>query len=76
MSTETKTALDDALTAHIADEYGDISGAWVMVIETTNLAQYVDDRTSWVLETREKQSSIMTTGLLFSGLHLSRGDDD
>lgn len=69
MSDSTKVALAEAISAHIADESdGDITGAWVVVVETTSLADMDDDRSSWFTVTRDMQSTFTTVGLLYAAL--------
>lgn len=70
MSAETKSALESAIAAHIADaNEGDIIGAWVVVVETTSLAEMDDDRSSWFTVTRDMQSTFTPDGLLWSALN-------
>lgn len=77
MSEQTSAARDAAISAHIADEHdGDLTGAWVLVTETTNMDEYDDDRTSFTIHTRGRQSMLMTTGLLYSAMNYSSIDDD
>lgn len=75
MSEQTKTALDAAVAAHIADECdGDIATAWVVIAETTNLEEIDDNMSAFYIDTRETQSLYTTDGLLFHALH--RGGND
>lgn len=76
MSEQTKTALDAAIAAHVADEYeGDMVTAWVCVTETTTLDILNEGGGTMVIETRDMQSNYLTTGLLHTALHVG-GDDD
>lgn len=76
MSDTTKTALDAAIAAHVADEYdGDMVTAWVVITETTTLEMLDSGDGSMVIETRDMQSSYLTTGLLHTALHVG-GDDE
>lgn len=76
MSAETKAALQDAIAAHVADECeGDSAGAWVVVAETTNVADIEADLSSWYIASRDYQSSIMTNGLLYSALSVNSAPD-
>jgi len=79
MSAETKAALDEAITSHIADECeGDLTGAWVVVTETTSLAEMDSDKSAWFTATRDMQSNFTTDGLLYSALRAQRSthEDD
>jgi hypothetical protein len=75
-------ALEAAIEAHVHDECdGDLTGAWVLVTETTTLADMDNNDSVFFWATREKQSSFMTDGLLSAVLHRERyartdGDDD
>jgi hypothetical protein len=37
MSEQTRDALSDAIAAHVADETGDMVGAWVVLAETPSI---------------------------------------
>jgi len=79
MSAETKANLDAAIAAHIADECeGDLTGAWVVVTETTSLAEMDADKSAWFTATRDMQSNFTTDGLLYAALKVQRGthEDD
>lgn len=70
MSADTKASMERAIEAHIADaNEGDIIGAWVVVVETTSLAEMDDDRSSWFTVTRDMQSTFTSNGLLWSALN-------
>lgn len=71
----TKTALDAAIAAHVADEYdGDMVTAWVVVTETTTIGMLDAGEGAMVIESREMQSSYLTTGLLYSALNVGGND--
>lgn len=77
MSAETYTALEQAIQAHVQDETGDLTGAWIVLTETTNLTDYDADRATW--QTTKKGSHFTIRGLLESQLDVTRGtqgDDD
>jgi len=81
MSAETRAALESALEAHVADECdGDLTGAWVVVAETTTLTDMDNDDSVFYWDARDNQSSFMSDGLLSAVLNRSRyhrtGDDD
>jgi hypothetical protein len=63
LSEQTKAALDDAIRAHIADEYdGAITSSWVLVAEYMPLDG--DDEYTHVIDVvRSGQSSMTTIGL-------------
>lgn len=76
MSDETRAALAEAINAHVADECdGDLVGGWVLITETTNLAEFDDEQSSFYILTRVNQSNFMTTGLLYRALEMGRFDD-
>lgn len=69
MSVETHAQLEAAIEAHIANECdGDITGAWVILAETTTLTELDTDESSYYIGTRENQSVFMTDGLLHTAL--------
>jgi hypothetical protein len=69
MSAETKAALEAAIEAHVADECdGDLAGAWVLVTETTTLAEMDEDDSVFYITTRNNQSRFLTDGLLYTAL--------
>lgn len=72
MSAETRQALSDAIVAHVADECGDMVGAWVVLAETPSADELAGGPSSFFTVSREAQSAFMTTGLLFQGLEVSR----
>lgn len=80
MSDTTKTALEAAIEAHIADECdGDLTGAWVVVAETTTLTDMDNDDSVFYWDARDNQSSFMSDGLLSAVLNRARyhrTDDD
>lgn len=44
MSADTKAALAEAIAAHCADEGdGEVIGAWIVLAETTSLAEWADN---------------------------------
>ena len=74
MSEQTKTALEAAIAAHIADECdGDHSTAWVVVTDTTSLDDIDTGRSSMYICTKEMQSMYTSDGLLYNALNV-RGD--
>ncbi len=76
MSDETRTALQDAIVDHIADEYpGDMVTAWVLITETTSIDMLDAGVGSMIVETREMQSAYQTVGLIYSALTQEPGDD-
>lgn len=72
MSEQTWDALSDAIAAHVADETGDMVGAWVVLAETPSADELAGGPSSFFNVTRAGQSAFMTTGLLFQGLDVSR----
>lgn len=52
MSEQTRAALADAIAAHVADETGDTPGAWLVLTETTSLAEWADDTSSMHISSR------------------------
>lgn len=80
MSEETHDNLTAAIAAHIADETGDMVGAWVVLAETPNAEELAGGPSSFFNATRHGQSAFMTTGLLFQALDVARfssgGTDD
>lgn len=78
MSTETKAALDAAIQAHAADEWGgDYVVDWVLV---AGLVDTTDGHSLGVGESRSPMPAYITTGLLTEALNLDTGyertDDD
>lgn len=70
MSADTKAALEAAIEAHIADECdGDLAGAWIVLAETTTLADIDDETVSFYYEARTNQSRFLTDGLLYNALN-------
>lgn len=70
MSADTKAALEAAIEAHIANECeGDMAGAWIVLTETTSLADIDDENSAFYLEGRVNQSRFVTDGLLYNALH-------
>ena len=65
MSEQTKTALDDAIRAHISDEYdGALTSSWVAIAEYVPLDG--DDEYTHVVDVvRPGQSSMTTIGLTY-----------
>jgi hypothetical protein len=78
VSTQTKTALEDALATHIADETdGDILTDWAMVCATTTLDSIGTGRTGYWIEGNPGQPVHVMVGLLRYGTeHTTFGDDD
>lgn len=78
MSEQTRAALDDAIAAHVAEEYdGDMVTAWVIVTETTSIGMLDAGEGSMVIETRDMQSTYLTQGLLHAALNVNgAGDGD
>lgn len=81
MSADTHAALEAAIEAHIADECdGDLTGARVLVTETTTLDDLENDDSVFYWASRNGQSAFLTDGLLTAVLNRARytrhGDDD
>lgn len=77
MSDATKAALEEAISAHVADECdGDMTGAWVILAESTSLDDIENDVSSFYLTSRDSQSSFLTTGLLWQALEHGRFQRD
>lgn len=73
MSETTKAALEDAIAAHVDDECdGDMTGGWVVVAESTNMAEIDDGVSSFYIDTRAGQSNFLTAGLLIRAFELGR----
>ena len=72
MSEQTKTALEAAIAAHIADECdGDHATAWVVVTDTTSIDDIETGRSSLYICTPEMQSMYTSDGLLYNALNVS-----
>lgn len=70
MSADTKAALEQALSAHIADENdGDIATAWVIVAECASLDSLDNDESAYYVEGANAQSRFTGDGLLYAALH-------
>lgn len=77
MSVETKTALEAAISAHIADEYeGDIVTGWVIVTEVTSLEMLDQGESAMIVASRDLQSDYLTRGLLHAALSTEAVADD
>lgn len=77
MSTETKAALDAALTTHIADESeGDILTDWSMVCALTSMENIGTGTTRYFIEGNTGQPAHVTIGLLRYGSEHTTFDQD
>lgn len=78
MSAETKTALEAALAAHIADvTEGDIVTDWTLISATTSMEEIGTGKTSYWCEGNEGQPIHVTVGLLqYARETATWGDDD
>lgn len=77
MSEQTRTALDHAIAAHVADEYdGDMVTGWVLVTETTTIDMLDSGEGAMVIESREMQSNYLTEGLLHAALNVNNSERD
>lgn len=77
MSESTKAALDQAIAAHVADEYdGDMVTAWVIVTETTSIEMLDEGIGSMVIASKDMQSNYLTEGLLHAALNVNSANDE
>lgn len=77
MSADTLAVLNEAISAHVADEYeGDMVTAWVIVTETTSIDMLDAGEGSMVIEARDLQSTYLTQGLLYAALNVNGAGDD
>lgn len=75
VSEATKTALDAAIQAHIAEEFeGEAATSWVLVTEVTPASMVLDGSGGiFIVEDRDMQSEYLTRGLLWSALNANKG---
>lgn len=78
MSAATKAALEEALTAHIADQTdGDLVTDWALVAATSTLDNIGTGRTSYFIEANTNQPVHVMAGLFrYASEHVIWGDDD
>ena len=77
MSETTQAALDQAIAAHVADEYdGDMVTGWVLVTETTTIDMLDSGEGAMVIESRDMQSNYLTEGLLHAALNVNNSERD
>jgi hypothetical protein len=77
VSDDTKTALEAALTAHIADECdGRIVTDWAMVVANTGIDAIGTGETYYYLEANSNQPPHVSEGLLSRALRLLNEDNE
>lgn len=77
MSETTQAALDQAIAAHVADEYdGDMVTGWVLVTETTTIDMLDSGEGAMGIESRDMQSNYLTEGLLHAALNVNNSERD
>lgn len=81
MSEQTRAALADAIAAHVADETdGDAATAWLVLAETTSLAEWADGTSSMHVSSRGSRYTLRGMAETWRDLDRTHiewsGDDD